>query len=242
MQPRQNIAKSACEIVEEEVRRLFINKSSEALRNIPAKEILTSKVVEHINSYYKLGQEDYIDFSFEDDKKNLRIENENIIYNENNHSHDSYIWIINFIHDYENFCRKLPFWSLSLSISRNNETLFSIITNPILNLLIFSEKGSGSVNNQRKVRSVTSSEEIMISKSNDITVPANLSKFKSLSLNSVSIELIFLCMGIIDIFVLSHSDYNKYQDCILIAKEAGILLKEHDKYLLLANEKNMATL
>ena len=64
MQPRQNIAKSACEIVEEEVRRLFINKSSEALRNIPAKEILTSKVVEHINSYYKLGQEDYIDFTF----------------------------------------------------------------------------------------------------------------------------------------------------------------------------------
>ena len=67
MQPRQNIAKSACEILEEEVKRLFMNKSSDALKKMPAKELLTSKVVEHINSYYKLGDNDFIDFVYEDD-------------------------------------------------------------------------------------------------------------------------------------------------------------------------------
>ena len=50
MQPRLNIAKSACEIIREEVRRLFTNKSSDALRNMPVREILTSKAVEHINT------------------------------------------------------------------------------------------------------------------------------------------------------------------------------------------------
>ena len=54
MQSRQNIAKSAFQIIAEEARRLFINKSADALRNMPAREILTSKFVEHINSYYKL--------------------------------------------------------------------------------------------------------------------------------------------------------------------------------------------
>ena len=69
MQPRQNIAKSACEILEEEVKRLFMNKSYDALKNMPAKELLTSRVVEHINSYYKLGDNDFIDFVYENDKK-----------------------------------------------------------------------------------------------------------------------------------------------------------------------------
>ena len=34
MQPRLNIAKSACEIIREEVRRLFINKSSDGFHDI----------------------------------------------------------------------------------------------------------------------------------------------------------------------------------------------------------------
>ena len=62
MQPRLNIAKSACEIIREEVRRLFTNKSSDALRNMPVREILTSKVVEHINGDWviKDPSHDYI--------------------------------------------------------------------------------------------------------------------------------------------------------------------------------------
>ena len=43
MQPRLNIAKSACEIICEEVRRLFINKSSDALRNMPLEKFLQAK-------------------------------------------------------------------------------------------------------------------------------------------------------------------------------------------------------
>ena len=237
MQPRQNIAKSACEILEEEVKRLFMNKSYDALKNMPAKELLTSRVVEHINSYYKLGDNDFIDFVYENDKKNLRIENPNIIYN--NNEADSYIWTINFLNDYDNFCRKLPFWSLSLSIDKNNEKLFAIIVNPFLDILIFSEKGSGTVNNQRRVRSIAISDEVIVSHSKDTKIPNALSSHTVLSLNSISIEIIYLSSGLIDYYVLSHREYNNYQDCILLAKEAGVMIQKYDDYYILANEKNI---
>ena len=242
MQPRQNIAKSTCEIIEEEVRRLFVNKSPDALRNMPSREMLTSKAVENINSYYKLGTGDYIQFAFEEDEKRLRIDEPNIIYNSKVHDQDAFIWTFNFIHDYENFCRKLPFWTLSLSISKNKETVFSIVTNPIIDILIFSQKGSGTVNNQRKVRALSISKEILYCKSNDLDAPKEFSKFKFLSLNSVSIEIIYLSMGIIDFFIMSYGDYDRYQDCLLIAKEAGIIVEKYDDYLILANEKNFSAL
>ena len=242
MQSRQNIAKTAFEIIAEEARRLYINKSADALRNMPAREILTSKVVEHINSYYKLGENDYIHFSYKEDEARLKIDDQKIIFNENEARDNSFVWVINFIHDYENFCRKLPFWSLTLSIQKNNETIFSILQNPIIDILIFSEKGSGSVNNQRKVRAVSSSIDKIIGKSKNISIPNSLSSSKVLSLNSISIELVYLCLGIIDYYLISNDDYIKNQDCLLIAKEAGILVNKFDDFFVLANEKNMSNL
>ena len=239
MQPRLNIAKSACEIIHEEVRRLFTNKSSDALRNMPVREILASKAVEHINTYYKLGESDFIHFTYLDDRRRLKIDNPDIIYNNDSHDDNSYVWVFSFLNDYENFCRKLPFWTLSISIEQNKETKFSILSNAIIDLLTFSEKGSGSVNNQRKIRSLTSSEDILVCKSDDIPLPDILSKYKTLSLNSKSIELIYLSMGIIDFYVMSKDDTKKFQDCMLIAKEAGILSKQLSDYIILANEKNM---
>ena len=239
MQPRLNIAKSVCEIICEEVRRLFINKSSDALRNMPVREMLASKAVEYINTYYKLGENDFIHFTYDDDRKRLRIDNPDIIYNVDSHNDNTFVWVFSFLSDYENFCRKLPFWTLSISIKQNKETKFSIISNPIIDLLTFSEKGSGSVNNQRKIRSLTSSEDILVCKSDDIPLPDILSKYKTLSLNSKSIELIYLSMGIIDFYVMSKDDTSNFQDCMLIAKESGILTKQLSDYIILANEKNI---
>ena len=82
MQPRLNIAKSAGELIEEEVRRFFINKSTDALKNMPVREILTSKTVEHINTYYKLGENDFISFAYKEDQDRLRLEDPNIIFDE----------------------------------------------------------------------------------------------------------------------------------------------------------------
>ena len=224
MQPRLNIAKSAGELIEEEVRRFFINKSTDALKNMPVREILTSKTVEHINTYYKLGENDFIAFTYNEDKDRLRLEDPNIIFDESKHSEESYIWVINFIHDYDNFCRKLPFWSLSLSIVHKKNVISSFLLNPFLDILLFSEKGSGSVNNQRKVRSSNSSEKLIYGASKRIIEPEYFSTLEKLSLNSVSVELIYLSRGLIDFYLLSLDDYNHNQDCILIAKEAGIII------------------
>ena len=242
MQPRLNVAKSACELIEEEVRRFFLNKSSDALQNMPVREILTSKIVEHINTYYKFGDNDFISFAYAEDKEKLRLEDPNIIYNKSIHGSDSYIWVINFIHDYDNFCRKLPFWTLSLSIIHKEQTVCTYILNPFLDIFLFSEKGSGAVNNQRKVRAETYSENILFGKSRNIETPKLFRSFKKLSVNSISIELIYLSTGLIDFYILDHDDYEHNQDCILIAKEAGIIIDHVDNYLILGNENSLKSL
>ena len=242
MQPRLNIAKSAGELIEEEVRRFFINKSTDALKNMPVREILTSKTVEHINTYYKLGENDFIAFTYKEDQERLRLEDPNIIFDKSKHGEESYIWVINFIHDYDNFCRKLPFWTLSLSIVHKKNVISSFLLNPFLDILLFSEKGSGSVNNQRKVRSNNSSEKLIYGASKRIIEPEYFSTLEKLSLNSVSVELIYLSRGLIDFYLLSLDEYNHNQDCILIAKEAGIIIDTSNDCMILANESNMKKL
>jgi fructose-1,6-bisphosphatase/inositol monophosphatase family enzyme len=242
MQPRLNIAKSAGELIEEEVRRFFINKSTDALKNMPVREILTSKTVEHINTYYKLGENDFISFTYREDQDRLRLEDPNIIFDESKHGEESYIWVINFIHDYDNFCRKLPFWTLSLSIVHKKNVVSSFLLNPFLDILLFSEKGSGSVNNQRKVRSNNSSEKLIYGASKRIIEPEYFSTLEKISLNSVSVELIYLSRGLIDFYLLSLDEYNHNQDCILIAKEAGIIIDTSNDCMILANESNMKKL
>jgi fructose-1,6-bisphosphatase/inositol monophosphatase family enzyme len=242
MQPRLNIAKSAGELIEEEVRRFFINKSTDALKNMPVREILTSKTVEHINTYYKLGENDFISFTYREDQDRLRLEDPNIIFDESKHGEESYIWVINFIHDYDNFCRKLPFWTLSLSIVHKKNVVSSFLLNPFLDILLFSEKGSGSVNNQRKVRSNNSSEKLIYGASKRIIEPEYFSPLEKISLNSVSVELIYLSRGLIDFYLLSLDEYNHNQDCILIAKEAGIIIDTSNDCMILANESNMKKL
>jgi fructose-1,6-bisphosphatase/inositol monophosphatase family enzyme len=242
MQPRLNIAKSAGELIEEEVRRFFINKSTDALKNMPVREILTSKTVEHINTYYKLGENDFISFTYKEDQDRLRLEDPNIIFDESKHDDESYVWVINFIHDYDNFCRKLPFWTLSLSIVHKKNVVSSFLLNPFLDILLFSEKGSGSVNNQRKVRSNNSSEKLIYGASKRIIEPEYFSTLEKISLNSVSVELIYLSRGLIDFYLLSLDEYNHNQDCILIAKEAGIIIDTSNDCMILANVSNMKKL
>ena len=242
MQPRLNIAKSAGELIEEEVRRFFINKSTDALKNMPVREILTSKTVEHINTYYKLGENDFISFTYKEDQDRLRLEDPNIIFDESKHDDESYVWVINFIHDYDNFCRKLPFWTLSLSIVHKKNVVSSFLLNPFLDILLFSEKGSGSVNNQRKVRSNNSSEKLIYGASKRIIEPEYFSTLEKITLNSVSVELIYLSRGLIDFYLLSLDEYNHNQDCVLIAKEAGIIIDTSNDCMILANESNMKKL
>jgi hypothetical protein len=58
----------------------------------------------------------------------------------------------------------------------------------------------------------------------------------------VSVELIYLSRGLIDFYLLSLDEYNHNQDCILIAKEAGIIIDTSNDCMILANESNMKKL
>jgi len=73
-------------------------------------------------------------------------------------------------------------------------------------------------------------------------VPEYLSIHRKLSLNSLSVELIYLSRGLIDFYILSHEDFKKNQDCILVARESGIIINDSNDFLILANEKTMKKL
>ena len=124
MQPRLNIAKSACEIIEEEIRRLFINKSSDALRNMPVREMITSKVVEHINTYYKLGENDFIHFANLEDKNRLNMDDPNILYDQKTNNDKSYIWAFNFLVIMKISAGNYLFGRYPLSIMKASQTVF----------------------------------------------------------------------------------------------------------------------
>jgi len=237
MQPRYNILKSAIEILDDEIRKLFNNKSSEALRKIPIREILLSKAVEHINTYYKFGENDFVSFAFEEDKNRLSQDNADIFHNILENKENAYIWQFNVIHDIDNFCRKLPFWTVSLSLVSNKNFLSTFIINPILDISISCEQGSGAINNQRKIRANKNYDSLVFTKSNDIKEFKEMETCQRLVLNSVSLELIYLSCGYIDFCLINEKDFIHYQDCILIAKESGILVNRVKEGYLLGNEK-----
>jgi len=54
--------------------------------------------------------------------------------------------------------------------------------------------------------------------------------------------LIYLSRGLIDFYILSHDDFKKNQDCMLVAKESGIIINDSNDFMLLANEKTMKRL
>ena len=95
------------------------------------------------------------------------------------------------------------------------------------------------MNNQRRVRSIAISDEVIVSHSKDTKIPNALASHTVLSLNSISIEIVYLSSGLIDYYIISHREYNNYQDCILLAKEAGVMIQKYDDYYILANEKNI---
>lgn len=236
MQPRQNIAKSTIDILEEELRKIFLNKSTEALKKMPVREILLGLAVEHINTFYKFGELDYIGFSFDEDKDRVK-QNDTSIFYDNNNKENMYVWQFNIIHDYDNFCRKLPFWTLSLSIVHNNNLESTFIINPFLDISVFSEKGSGAINNQRKIRSDKEHFKLVFGSSPQIKNLDSFDSYINFNLNSVSVELIYLSCGYLDFYILSKEDLASYQECILVAKESGIIVTDCEQGYLLANEK-----
>ena len=114
---------------------------------------------------------------------------------------------------------------------------------------MFSEKGSGTVNNQRKVRAVSYSDEMIIAKSKNTVMPKQFEKYQKISLNSISIELIYLSMGLIDLYIISKKEYDNQQQLKVEQKLReqirGIIkeqLNEQKLMKILLNKKDMSKL
>ena len=89
------------------------------------------------------------------------------------------------------------------------------------------------------IRNLTDVDDKIIAQSKNVVIPKQFEKYQKLSLNSISVEIIYLSMGLIDLYIISKDEYDMFLDCILVAKESGILAEIHNEYIILANQNNL---
>ncbi len=54
-----------------------------------------------------------------------------------------YMWVIDPIDGTANFVNGLPLWAISIGLMKGNEAVCGVIYNPLINLLVYGEKGKG---------------------------------------------------------------------------------------------------
>jgi myo-inositol-1(or 4)-monophosphatase len=62
-----------------------------------------------------------------------------------------YRWIIDPVDGTANFFRRIPFFSLSIALQKDDKNLVGVVYNPILNELFYAERGKGAYLNNRKI-------------------------------------------------------------------------------------------
>ncbi len=58
-------------------------------------------------------------------------------------NHPEYMWVIDPIDGTANFVNGLPLWAISIGLMKGNEAICGVIYNPLINLLVYGEKGKG---------------------------------------------------------------------------------------------------
>ena len=54
-----------------------------------------------------------------------------------------YMWVIDPIDGTANFVNGLPLWAISIGLVKNGEAILAVVYNPLINLLVYAEKGKG---------------------------------------------------------------------------------------------------
>ncbi|MDP3948533.1 MAG: inositol monophosphatase family protein [bacterium] len=58
-------------------------------------------------------------------------------------SKSEYMWVIDPIDGTANFVNGLPLWAISIGLVKNGEAILAVVYNPLINLLVYAEKGKG---------------------------------------------------------------------------------------------------
>ena len=145
-----------------------------------------------------------------------------------------YKWLVDALDGTINFSRRIPLFSVSLALLRNEDPIISVIYNPITDDFYYAEKGKGAYLNDKKLsisKNINLKDSLIVT---DLTKDRNLHEefFKtmfSLSkevigirlIQSTSINLAFVAEGRYDIFIKNKINHCDAIAGTLMCEEAG---------------------
>lgn len=148
----------------------------------------------------------------------------------------SHRFIINVIDGFENYVHGFPFFSISIALQEQKKLIAGVIYNPVLDKMFYAENGGGAfLSETRMTRRIRVSPRkdykkslIIYSGNNpeDIKLKTNLSLQ---NLNTDALNLGYLSAGIIDAYIGKGKNVFDISAGVLIAKEAGAIIRAYDK-------------
>lgn len=167
-------------------------------------------------------------------------------------TNSEYKWLIDALDGTINFSRKLPLFSVSIGLLKNDLPLLSVVYNPITDELYFAEKGKGAYLNDKKIKISNNShikESIFAS---DLTKDRNYHDqffkiFSSLSKDilgirltqSTSINLAFVAEGRYDAYIKNKINFCDVAAGVLLCEEAGGLAMDFSGDVITKCSKNI---
>ncbi|KYC45557.1 MAG: Inositol-1-monophosphatase [Candidatus Methanofastidiosum methylothiophilum] len=192
---------------------------------------------------YKKGDYDLVtDADYESEKKAMEIisydfPDHSFLCEEcgfSGHNDSEYKWLIDALDGTINFSRRIPLFSVSIALLKNEVPTLSVIYNPITEDLYYSEKGKGSYLNDKKIIISNKNELNNSIAVTDLTKDRHYHEefFKTISslskdllgirlTQSTSINLAFVAEGKYDIFIKNKINYYDLIAGTLMCEEAG---------------------
>jgi len=228
----------------------YINVAKEAA--LKAGELLKVKFGEKQNIRFKSEHDVGLEADVNSEEIILHVIRENFpdhnIYSEESGKVDNggeFIWFVDPLDGTNNFAAGIPYFGISIALLKNNEALYGVVYNPISEQFFEAEFGKGAFLNgvrispskieepEKAVLSfikghATYNDKIVFEKS--IKLEESLSKpfRRKLSTWAPALDWALLASGGIDLLVSYLSEPEDFYAGALIAKEAGVTIKNFD--------------
>jgi len=147
-------------------------------------------------------------------------------------NHSEYMWFIDPLDGTREFAHKLPLFSVSIGLEKNNEMILGVVYLPVTDELFYAEKGKGAYLNGKKIK--VSDNEIEnslfnspcgISYGKDRIIPVLSLFIENVSglrmIQSCAAALVYLAVGRLDFYILTKIMSHDFAAGKIILEEAG---------------------
>ncbi|MGN0929931.1 MAG: inositol monophosphatase family protein [Alphaproteobacteria bacterium] len=148
----------------------------------------------------------------------------------------SHRFIVNVIDGFENYSHGFPFFSISVALQEQKKLIASVIYNPVLDKMFYAENGGGAfLSETRMTRRIRVSPKKDYEQSLIIYSGKNAEDLKLKTtlplqtLNTDGLNLGYLSAGMIDAYIGKGKNVFDLSAGVLIAKEAGAIVRAYDK-------------